>query len=172
MRTSGIRDDDRRQPGRAGDEAAAAHHGIGAPAAQRSPAAAGTASAARADRRGGAQRVAAVDAADREEVDLVAGRRDQLGLDPLARAEEGDLGAPSPKLVGDRHGRHDVAGGPPGRYDDSWHRSLALLPRAGERPPSTTRSLPARARLAGFAAGFAAAVPPRATLRISPTATG
>jgi hypothetical protein len=76
------------------------------------------------DRRRRPQRVAAVDSADREEIDLIAGRRDQLGLDPLTRAEERDLCALSAKLVGDRYGRHDVAGGPPGRYDDSWLRQI------------------------------------------------
>ncbi len=74
----------------------------------------------RLDRSGGRpQRVAAVDPAHLDEVDLVAGGRHQLGLDPLARAEEGDLGAASPKLVGDRHGRHDVTGGSPRCHHDS-----------------------------------------------------
>ena len=113
-----------------------------APAARRRP------SAERLDGgRGGPQRVAAVDPAHLDEVDLVAGGGHQLGLDPLARAEEGDLGAASPKLVGDRHGGHHVTGGSPrGHHHSDGVLALLdrLLPRAGARPPSTTRSLPAR----------------------------
>ena len=82
----------RRQPGRPGDVAAAAHHHVGAPPPQRR--------ARRADRADRlepgprrAQRVAPVDPAHAEEVDLVARGGNQLRLHLVAGAEEADLGA-------------------------------------------------------------------------------
>ena len=57
--------------------------------------------------------------------DLVAGGGHELFLGAPARAYEQRLGASSPQLVCDRQRRHDVPGGPAGRYHDSWH-PLAL----------------------------------------------
>ncbi len=126
-------------PGRAGDEAAAAHHHVG-PAAPQHPRRRADRGQRLDPRHRRAQAAAAVDPAHLDEVDLIAGGGHQVGLDPLARAEEGDLGAASPKLVGDRHGRHDVAGRSPGRHQHSYaawtlHRSLdSFLARARARP--------------------------------------
>ncbi len=116
----------RREPGRSGDKAAAPHHDVG-PASPEDP-------QRRTDRADGLQAgkrrtafAAAVDPAHLEVVDLIAGGRHQIGLDPLARAEEGHLGAAIPKLVGDRHGRHDVTGRSPGCHYHScefWHCSI------------------------------------------------
>ena len=129
--------EDRGQPRRPGDEAAAAHHDVGPAAADRPPR--GSHRGERLDDRDrGAQRVAPVDPAHLQQVDLVAGRGHQLGLDPIAGAEEADLGAASPKLGGDRHGRHHVTGGSPRRHHHSWrscHRSIGSFHgRANARP--------------------------------------
>ena len=129
--------EDRGKPRRPGDEAAAAEHDVGSAAADRPPR--GSHRDERlGDRDRGAQRVAPVDPAHLEQVDLIAGRGHKLGLDPLAGAEEADLGAASPKLGGDRHGGHDVSGGSPRRHHDSGrscHRSIGSFHgRANARP--------------------------------------
>jgi len=100
----------RGQAGRAGDEAAAAHHHVGLPLAQNL--------ARGADRGqrlqpgpGGAQRVAAVEPADLDEVDLITGGGDQLRLFALAGADEADLGAAGAQLVSDRDRGDDVSRG-------------------------------------------------------------
>ena len=61
----------------------------------------------------GAQRVVAIDSPHPEKIDLIACRRNDLCLDPIAGTEKADLGSLSPKLVGDRDRRHDVACGSP-----------------------------------------------------------
>jgi hypothetical protein len=119
----GLREHERRaaedggEADRAGDVATAAQHGVG-PAPAQQP--------GRAEQRGEGlqkrpdrlQRVGARDAFDIEAVDLVPRRRDELGLGALA-AREVDLGALSPKRVGDRDRRNDVARRPARRDHDS-----------------------------------------------------
>jgi hypothetical protein len=70
------------------------------------------------DGNGGAERASAIETGDRHVLDRVTRRRYQLGLGALARADEDDLGALSPQLVGDRERRHHVAGGSPGCHHD------------------------------------------------------
>ncbi len=125
------------EPSRPRDEATASHDDVGLPAPDRSPC-----RPHRQQRLGcGARRpqwIVAIDPAHLDEVDLVPGGRHKLGLDPLAGAEEADLGAASPKLGGDRHGRHDVSGGSARRHYDfdrschRWFRSFCV--RARVRP--------------------------------------
>ena len=113
----------RGEAGGPGGEAAAAHDDVGAAGAQH-PAGRCHGTQRLERRAGGLQRVAAVDPAGLDEVDLVAGGGNELGLDPLARAEEGHLGAASPKLVGDRHGGHHVTRGSPRchhHFYGVWH---------------------------------------------------
>ena len=45
------------------------------------------------------------------------------GMTPLELLWACRTVAQEAKLVGDRHGRHDVSRGSPRGYDDSWHRS-------------------------------------------------
>ena len=83
------------EPGRRGDVAAAAHHGVGAAGAQQ-PAGGADRDGRAAERDGGAAAGCLRSIPrTREEVDLVAGRGDELRLGPLARADEADLGARS-----------------------------------------------------------------------------
>ncbi len=85
---------------RPGDVAAAAHDGIGVALTQQAPRRAyGDPRPARGG--GGLERVAAVEPAHRKEVDLIARLRDQLGLGPLARADEADRSAALSERVGD-----------------------------------------------------------------------
>ena len=138
----------RRQPRRAGDVAATAEHRLGAALGEHPPG--GANGAPRADRgKGGAERVAAIETADPEEVDLIAGGGHQLSLGPLAGAEEADLGALSAQRVGDGDRRHDVPRRAAGRYHDSCHwlrasSSCGFRPRPGEvlQRPRPSRATP------------------------------
>jgi hypothetical protein len=116
---------DRRQPGGPRDVSAAAQDDLCLPAFEGAPG-----RPDRATRSPGGddalQGVATVEPADSEEVDLIAGRRDKVGLVPLARSEEADLRALSAKHVGDGDRRHDVPRRAAGRYHDSCHLLRAL----------------------------------------------
>ena len=141
----------RRRPHRAGDVPAAAHHDVGPHVAQDAMRGADGADGPH----GGArrlERVAAAQALDADRAQLVAGGRDELGLGPLP-ADEDDLGALSPQLVGDRYRGDDVTGCPAGcdQHSDLLHARI-LAHRAASGPPAASRC------------------PPLATLRSSPIA--
>ena len=102
--------------------------------AARAERASSSTAAARAARSG----CAAVSGCTSQRAQLVAGRRHQLELGPLA-ADEHDLGALSSQRVGDRERRHDVPGGPAGadhEPSERHARSLDCLqpsrPRSGD----------------------------------------
>ena len=145
--TSGQAHADRREPGRTRDVPAASQHHVRPPALQDRGGRAGTARAARQAARIGLERIAAVQAADAQEVDLVPGRGNEIRLGALARPEEADLGALSPKRVGDGDRRYDVPRRAAGRYHDSCHllRAFSLCWSALDHAQSRR----ARGRAAG-----------------------
>ncbi len=137
---------DRRQRDRAGDVAAGAHHRVRAQASQQT-------TRTRQRQRGAqksaqrAQRVRAAQPFNRDRVQLVTGRRHELGLGAAA-ADERDLGALSPQRVGHRERRHDVPRRPAGRDHDPLrfaHRSILPF-RARVRRVSAWRWTAPRAR--------------------------
>ena len=123
---------DRRQAGRASHVAAAAEHDLGSAPLQQ--ATGGAHGAARLPGRARSlQRVPAVEAADAQEIDLVARAGDEVRLGAPAGTEEADLGALSAKRVGDGDRRHDVSRRAAGRYHDSCHLLRAFF--SWFRPP-------------------------------------
>ena len=163
-------------PAGRGDVAAAAHHRVGAALAEERGAPTPTAARASAQRAGGPERVAAVDPAHVEEVDLVAGGGDQLGLGALAGADEADLGAALSERVGDGQRRHHVPRGPAGCDHHPRHGHLraprrGACPRAAAvedpQPPAPARSpraRPARCRRAAMLSSSPTAA--RVTIRL------
>ncbi len=112
---------DRGESDRPGDVAAAREHDVRPDAGQQAPGRAGGGARAR----DGAERahgVAPVQAAHREVLDRVAGRRHELRLRAVARADPDYVGASIPQLVCDRQRRHDVPGGPARCDHHGWHR--------------------------------------------------
>ena len=160
--TSGRPRRTRREARRPGDVAAAAEHGVRAALAQ--DAARGRDRGRRAARppRTALTGLLRLEAADPQEVDLVAGLGDQLGLGALARADEADLGATAiAQRVCDGDRRHDVTRRAAGRYHDSCLFQLCLLASLGsavEQPQSL--SAPGRGRRRFEAAGASAAARP------------
>ena len=157
----------------AGHVAAAAEHRVRAALSEDQPRLA-RGSQSPADGEGSAQRIAPVEAADPQEVDLIPGGGHELGLRPLAGADERDCGALSAQRVGDGDRRNDVARRAAGRYHDSCHLLRAFsccrcLCRSSTRSLAGPAARPRELAALGLRAP-ALAVPPRATLRTSPAA--